>query len=129
MLDVDFAALRSGFQEYLPVGALVALVLLLELALVIGVWTFGDTAIAARDAVAPRPEDVSNTAALGRILYTDYFLLFQLSGLVLLVAMIGAIMLTLRKRVGVRRQNVLAQMYRTRAQSVELQDVKPGRGI
>lgn len=129
MLDVDFAALRSGFQEYLPIGVLVALVLLLELALVIGVWTFGDTAIAARDAVAPKPEDVSNTVALGRILYTDYFLLFQLSGLVLLVAMIGAIMLTLRKREGVRRQDVLAQMYRTRAQSVEFQDVKPGRGI
>ena len=129
MLDVDFAELRSGFQEYLPLGALVGLVLLMELVLVIGVWTFGDTAIAYRDAVAPAPQDLSNTAALGRILYTDYFLLFQLAGMVLLVAMIGAIMLTLRQREGVRRQSVLAQMYRTRAQSVELQDVKPGRGI
>ena len=129
MLDIDFAALRSGFQEYLPIGALVGAVLLLELVLVIGVWQFGDTAIAAREAVAPSSDDVSNTRALGQIIYTDYVLLFQLSGMVLLVSMIGAIMLTLRKREGVRRQDVLAQMYRSREASVELRDVKPGRGI
>jgi NADH-quinone oxidoreductase subunit J len=129
MLDVDFAELRSGFQEYLPIGALIGLVLLMELVLVIAAWTFGDAAIAHRDAVAPKPEDVSNTVALGRIIYTDHFLLFQMAGLVLLVSMIGAIMLTLRKREGVRKQDVLAQMYRTREQSVELRDVKPGRGI
>lgn len=129
MLDIDFAALRSGFQEYLPFGALVATILLVELALVIGVWQFGDTAIAARAAVAPSPDDVSNTRALGQIIYTDYVLLFQLAGMVLLVSMIGAIMLTLRKRAGVRRQDVLEQMYRPREASVELRDVKPGRGI
>ena len=129
MLDVDFAALRSGFQEYLPIGALVGLVLLVELVLVIAAWTFGDAAIAHREAVAPLPADVSNTRALGRMIYTEYFLLFQLSGLVLLVSMIGAIVLTLRRRAGVRRQNVLMQIHRTREQSVELRDVKPGRGI
>ena len=129
MLDVDFAALRSGFQEYLPIGALVGLVLLIELVLVIAAWTFGDAAITHRAAVAPRPEDVSNTVALGRLIYTEYFLLFQLAGLVLLVSMVGAIVLTLRKRAGVRRQNVMMQIHRTREQSVELRDVKPGRGI
>jgi NADH-quinone oxidoreductase subunit J len=121
--------LRSGFQEYLPIGALVGLVLLLELILVIGAWTFGDAAITAREAVAPEPADIGNTEALGRILYTDYVLLFQLAGMTLFVAMIGAIVLTLRQREGVRKQNVLEQMYRTREASVELRDVKPGRGI
>jgi NADH-quinone oxidoreductase subunit J len=129
MLDVDFASLRSGFQEYLPIGALVGLVLLLELILVIGAWTFGDAAITAREAVAPEPTDIGNTEALGRILYTDYVLLFQLAGMTLFVAMIGAIVLTLRQREGVRKQNVLEQMYRPREASVELRDVKPGRGI
>ena len=129
MLDVDFAALRSGFQEYLPIGALVGAVLLLELVLVFGFWTYGDTALRAREAVMPAPDDLDNIHALGRVIYTDYILLFQLSGLVLLVAMVGAIMLTLRKREGIKRQDVLAQMHRSRAASVELRDVKPGRGI
>jgi NADH-quinone oxidoreductase subunit J len=129
MLDVDFAELRSGFQDYLPIGALVGAVLLLELVLVVGVWTFGDAAITAREAAAPAPEDIGNTQALGRIIYTDYVLLFQLAGMTLLVSMIGAIVLTLRQREGVRKQNVLEQMYRPREASVELRDVKPGRGI
>jgi len=129
MLDVDFAQLRAGYTQYLPLGALVGTVLFVELALVIGVWTFGDAALAAREAVAPKPEDVGNTTALGRLIYTEFVYMFQAAGMVLLVAMIGAIVLTLRKREGVKRQNVLAQMYRTREQSVELRDVKSGRGI
>ena len=129
MIDVDFAELRAGFMEYLPLGAIIGLVLLVELALVIGVWTFGETAMTQRAAVAPAPEDVSNTLALGRLLYTDYVLLFQSAGLVLFVAMVGAIVLTHRRRAGIKRQDVLAQMYRDRAQSVELKNVKPGQGV
>jgi NADH-quinone oxidoreductase subunit J len=106
MLDVDFATLRQGFTEYLPVGALIGLVLLGELVLGVGAWRFGDLAIASREAVAPKPEDVSNVAALGRLIYDDYILAFQTSGLVLLVAMVGAIVLTLRKREGVNGQGV-----------------------
>ena len=129
MLDVDFASLRASLAEYLPFGALIALILVAELILGVGVWAFSETALTARKAVAPAPEDVSNTVALGRILYADYIHLFQTSGLILLVAMIGAIVLTLRHREGVKRQDVLAQMQRTRAQSVELRDVKPGQGV
>ncbi len=129
MLDVDFAALRATMSEHMTFGVLITLILVAELILAVGAWTFGETALTARKAIAPAPEDVSNTVALGRILYSDYIHLFQTSGLVLLVAMIGAIVLTLRKREGVKRQDVLAQMQRTRAQSVELRDVKPGQGV
>jgi NADH-quinone oxidoreductase subunit J len=129
MLDVDFAALRTGFSEYLGIGSLVGIVLLAELVLGVGAWRFGDLAVASRDAISPPPADVSNVAALGRLIYDDYLLAFQTSGVILLVAMVGAIVLTLRKREGVKRQDVLAQMYRTRAQSVELKDVKPGQGV
>ncbi len=129
MLDVDFAALRSGFAEYLPLGALVGVILLAELVLAVGTWSVGDAAFAARDAVAPQPEDRSNTVAIGQLLYGKYVYLFQIAGLILLVAMIGAIVLTLRQREGVKKQDVLAQMYRTREQSVELRDVKPGQGV
>lgn len=129
MIDVDFARLRAGFAKFLPLGAVIGLVLLVELVLVIGVWTFGETAMAQRAAVAPAPADVSNTHALGLLLYTDYVLLFQSAGLVLFVAMVGAIVLTHRRRAGIKRQDVLAQIYRDRAQSVELKNVKPGQGV
>ena len=129
MLDVNFAALRASLATYLPVGALIGGVLLIELILAVGAWTFGDAAIAHREAVMPAPDDVSNTIALGRLLYDDYIHLFQVAGMILLVAMIGAIVLTLRHREDVKRQDVLAQIYRERAQSVELKDVKPGQGI
>ncbi|WP_333835162.1 NADH-quinone oxidoreductase subunit J [Rubrimonas sp.] len=128
MLDVDFAALRSGFAEYLPLGGLVVVILLAELVLAVGAWSIGEPAMAERAAIAPMPQDVSNTVALGKLIYGQYVYLFQIAGLILLVAMIGAIVLTLRKREGVKKQDVLAQMYRTRAQSVELRDVKPGQG-
>ncbi|MEL6768463.1 MAG: NADH-quinone oxidoreductase subunit J [Pseudomonadota bacterium] len=129
MLDVDFAALKEGMTQYLPVGALIGLVLTVELGLVIGHWVFADAAPEMRQAVIPAPDDVNNAKALGLILYDRFFYAFQASGLVLLVAMIGAIVLTLREREGVKKQNVLAQIYRTREQSVEVRDVKPGEGI
>ncbi|MEM9963432.1 MAG: NADH-quinone oxidoreductase subunit J, partial [Pseudomonadota bacterium] len=129
MLDVDFAELKRGLAEYLPIGALIGLVLLVELGLVFGAWIFAENAPAARSAAYEITEGVSNTPALGRILYDEYIYMFQASGLILLVAMIGAIVLTLRQREGVKRQDVLAQMYRDPAKSVELKDVKPGEGI
>ncbi len=127
MLDVDFAELKRGLADYLPLGALIGLVLVVELTLVFGHWAFADAAPEARAATMPAPADVSNTVALGRIMYDDYILVFQLSGLILLVAMIGAIVLTLRHRVHVKRQDILAQIYRERA--VELKDVEPGQGV
>ena len=129
MLDVDFAKLRAGYAQYLPVGVLIALVLLVQLGLVAGQWVFADAAPQLRVAVASIPEEVENTRALGRLIYTDYVLLFQLAGLILLVAMVGAIVLTLRHKEGIKRQDVLAQIHRERHEAVELKDVKPGQGI
>ena len=104
MLDIDFAELRGGFQRYLPVGATVGAVLLIELALVLSGWKFAPDAATLR--LSPAPAQVSNTAALGRLLYTDYVFLFQAAGLLLLVAMIGAIVLTLRDRKTSRHQSI-----------------------
>jgi len=129
MLDVDFTELKSGLQEYLPVGALVGLVLLMELGLVFGHWALADAAPQARAAAMPMPGEQPNTSAIGMILYDEYIYAFQASGLILLVAMIGAIVLTLRHRQDIKRQDVLAQIYRTREASVELKDVKPGQGV
>ncbi|MGF1553014.1 MAG: NADH-quinone oxidoreductase subunit J [Paracoccaceae bacterium] len=129
MLDVDFAALKQGAIANVPLGALIGIVLLVELGLVIGNWAFADAAPGAREAVVPDPAGVNNAEALGLILYDRFFYMFQTAGLVLLVAMIGAIVLTLRPREGIKRQDVLRQIYRTREESVELKDVEPGRGI
>ncbi|MEM8699365.1 MAG: NADH-quinone oxidoreductase subunit J [Pseudomonadota bacterium] len=129
MLDVDFAELKSGMAEYLPVGALIGLILLVEMGLVFGQWAFADAAPEAREAAMPAPSDVGNTTAIGQIVYDQYIYMFQAAGLILLVAMVGAIVLTLRHREGIKRQDILAQMYRTREASVELKDVKPGQGI
>ena len=129
MLDVDFATLKGRLAEYLPIALLIGVVLLMELGMIFGVWQFADGAEAARAAVTPALGDVHNTAALGQILYTDYILLFQLSGLILLVAMIGAIVLTLRHRPDIKRQSVIAQMHRDPAKAMELKDVKPGQGL
>lgn len=129
MLDVDFAELKRGLADYLPVGALIGVVLLIELGLVFGTWAFADAAPESRAAAVEIEEGVANTVLIGTILYDRYIYAFQASGLILLVAMIGAIVLTLRTREGVKRQNVLAQMYRTREEAVELKDVKPGQGI
>ncbi|MGE0746497.1 MAG: NADH-quinone oxidoreductase subunit J [Rhodospirillales bacterium] len=127
MLDINFAELRQGFLQYLPVGGLIGLVLLAELIFLGGTWL--TRPIAAAQPAAPAAGQLTNTHALGRILYTDYLLLFQLSGLVLLVAMVGAIVLTLRSREGVRRQRIGAQVARTRAEAVELKKVQPGSGV
>jgi len=129
MLDVDFTELRQGLAEYLPLGALVGLVLLVELGLVIGHWAIAGAAPEARAATTPVPSDINNVEALGRILYDQYIYLFQAAGLILLVAMIGAIVLTLYHRPDVKRQDVLGQIYRRRADSVELRDVEPGQGV
>jgi NADH-quinone oxidoreductase subunit J len=126
MLDINFVELRQGFLHYLPIGALVGIVLLAELALVFGAWIVAPGA--QLRSAAPTASHVTNTEALGRLLYTDYIYLFQAAGIVLLVAMIGAIVLTLRHRVGVRRQNVAEQLGRTTA-SVEVRKVQPGSGI
>ena len=127
MLDIDFAELRRDALSYIPIGLAVGAVLLGELVVVGGAWVIAPTAGAV--AANPTPADITNTQALGRILYTSYVLVFQEAGMVLLVAMIGAIVLTLRRREGVKHQNVNAQIGRTRAQAVELRKVRPGEGL
>ncbi len=128
MLDVDFVELKQGFLNYLPVGALVALALLAELVLVASA-AMSAPGRASAPSVPAASEGLTNAEAIGRVLYTDYIVLFQLAGLVLFVAMVGAIVLTLRHRPGVRRQNVAAQVGRKRADGVELKDVRPGEGL
>ncbi|WP_422001278.1 NADH-quinone oxidoreductase subunit J [Roseovarius mucosus] len=127
MLDVDFAELKAEMAKYMPLALLIGVILLMQFGLAFGNWEMADGAEAARRAVTP--EGVENTAALGLLLYDTYFILFQLSGLILLVSMIGAIVLTLRHRTDVKRQDVLAQMYRDPAKAMELRDVKPGQGL
>ena len=111
----------------MPLALLIGLILLMQLGMAFGTWEISAGAEAAR--VAPAPDGVQNTAALGLLLYDKYFLLFQLAGLILLVAMIGAIVLTLRHRTDIKRQNVLHQMWRDPAKAMELKDVKPGQGL
>ena len=127
MLDVDFAELKGEMAKYMPLGLLICVIVVMQLAIAFGSWTTAETAEAARAAVTP--DNVQNTAALGQLLYDKYILLFQLAGLILLVAMIGAIVLTLRHRKDVKRQNVLQQMWRDPAKAMELMDVKPGQGL
>ena len=126
MLDVDFAQLRGGFQRYWLVGATVGLVLFAELAIVLGGWKLAPNAIHLR--MSPVPSGVSNTEALGRILYTDYIFLFQTAGLILLVAMIGAIVLTLRDRKTSRHQNIEKQNARTVGETLEMMSLTLGAG-
>jgi NADH-quinone oxidoreductase subunit J len=127
MLDINFVELRQGFLQYLPVGALVGLMLLVELVLMFGAWIFSPDS--AGVSAAPTPDNLSNTAALGALLYTRYVYAFQAAGMVLLVAMIGAIVLTLRAREGVRHQKIGQQIGRGRAQTIEIVKVKPGQGV
>jgi NADH-quinone oxidoreductase subunit J len=129
MLDVDFAELKSGVLQYAPIGALVGLILLAELVIVVGGYTFSPEL--AKTVAEPTPDLATrhNTAALGDILYTDYIFYFQIAGLVLLVAMIGAIVLTLRHKQGVRRQSIPAQNARTPATAIEVKKVETGKGI
>ena len=127
MLDVDFAELKAEMAQYMPLALLIGVILVMQFGMAVGAWQTAEVAEGLRAQVTP--VDVHNTHALGVILYDDYFLLFQLAGLILLVAMIGAIVLTLRHRQDVKRQNVLAQMYRDPAKAMELKDVKPGQGL
>ena len=127
MLDVDFAELRRGLFQYLPFGVVIGGIFLAELLFVVGAWTLGIN----QPLASPIPPlaQVSNTEALGLVLYTRYVYFFELAGLVLLVAMIGAIVLTLQHRVRVRRQDVPTQVARTRATSIEVRTVRPGQGL
>jgi NADH-quinone oxidoreductase subunit J len=127
MLDVDFAQLRQGFLNYLPFGALVGVILLAELLLVVGAWAIGPGV--PRTVASPIPTDITNTEALGRVLYTKYIYFFQASGLVLLVAMVGAIVLTLRHKPGVKRQNIADQVARSKETAMEIRQVRPGQGL
>jgi NADH-quinone oxidoreductase subunit J len=127
MLDVDFAALRSGFLRHLPIGGTIGLILLGELALIVSAWSFAPEAASAAQLPIPDTRQMTNTHALGLVLYTDYIYAFQVAGVILLVAMVGAIVLTLREREGVRRQDVGRQINRTREQSIEVVKV-PTRG-
>ena len=127
MLDIDFAELRSGFMRYLPIGALIGFVLLAELVLLFGHWVIAPGVAGIQ--AAPLPANVAgmtNTRALGDLLYTRYIFAFQAAGMVLLVAMIGAIVLTLRHRVGVRRQRIPEQLARSRAEAVAIVKVPVG---
>ncbi len=127
MLDVDFVELKQGFLSYLPVGFLIALALLGELGLVAVAAT---SANGAPLAIAPEGvSEITNAEAIGQVLYTQYLLVFQLAGLILFVAMIGAIVLTLRHRPGVKKQDIAAQVGRRRSQAVELKDIRPGQGL
>ncbi len=118
MLDIDFDELRSGFQRYLPIGATVGVVLFLELAIVTGGWELAPNAVQFH--MSPTPAGISNTEAIGALMYTDYILLFQTAGLILLVAMIGAIVLTLRDRKTSRHQDIDLQQARSVSETLEM---------
>jgi NADH-quinone oxidoreductase subunit J len=127
MLDVDFAELKAEMARYLPLGLMIGLVILMQLGIAFGAWTTAEgVEIAAPNLTAAENH---NTYELGLILYDQYFLLFQLAGLILLVAMIGAIVLTLRHRQDIKRQNIIMQMQRDPAKALVMKDVKPGQGI
>ena len=124
MLEIDFVELKKSFLDYAPLGAIVAFVFFAEVALVAS--TLG---LSTSETFDPKPGAPTNVEAIGAVMYTDYLLPFQISGVILLIAMIGAIVLTLRHRPGVRRQSVSKQTARTREEAVELKDVRPGQGI
>jgi NADH-quinone oxidoreductase subunit J len=126
MLDVDFVKLRAGMAQYLPIGGAIGLILLAELVLVLGTWNLAPEALKTASAI---PTNVTNTEALGQVLYTKYIYFFQAAGLVLLVAMIGAIVLTLRHKSGVKRQVVADQVARTPAMVMDIRKVESGKGI
>ena len=129
MLDINFIELRKGALAYLPIGLLVGLILLVELTLVFGAWVVSPLASGAALAPTPAISQITNTHALGMVIYTNYVYLFQIAGLVLLVAMVGAIVLTLRQRSGVRRQSIGRQTERRRGDSVEIKKVPSGSGV
>ena len=128
MLDVDFVELREGFLQYLPIGALIGIIMFIELVMVLGVWVIGPDA--AQNVLAPLPDPtITNTEALGLLIYTEYVYFFQAAGIILLVAMIGAIVLTLHHKPGVKRQNIADQVARNPKTAIEIRKVKPGQGV
>jgi NADH-quinone oxidoreductase subunit J len=129
MLDVDFAALRRGVLSYLPIGGLIGAVLLVELLTIVGAWAIGPEVTKAITAPIPPPNDIPNTQALGLVLYTKYIYFFQAAGVILLVAMIGAIVLTLQHKPNVRRQLIAEQIARGKASAIEIVKVKSGQGL
>jgi NADH-quinone oxidoreductase subunit J len=129
MLDVDFTELRAGFLAYLPIGALIGIILLVELILVLGAWVMSPDVAAHTATPIPPLSAMSNTEALGRVLYTKYVYFFEAAGVVLLIAMIGAIVLTLHHKEGVKRQSIAVQVGRTRDDAIEIRHVEPGQGL
>ena len=129
MLDINMVRIREGFLRYLPIGGVIGLIRLIEIGVVIGGWSLTPETTAPAATPIPSLAVASNTEAIGAVLYTDYVYLFQAAGLVLLVAMIGAIVLTHRTRSGVRKQRVADQLARTREESVEIKKVSSGEGL
>ena len=129
MLDINFVELRQGFLQYLPLGGLIGLVLVAELLTILGAWIINPEAPAAAAAPMPKSDVTTNTHALGELIYTHYVYLFQAAGLVLLVAMIGAIVLTHRRRPGVRKQRIGDQLARRAEETVTARKVESGKGI
>jgi len=129
MLDVDFSELRDGFLNYLPIGATVGIILLIELLFIVGAWAINPSVPKAITAPIPSAADISNTQALGLVLYTRYVYFFEAAGVILLVAMIGAIVLTLHHRPNVKRQSIAQQMARRRSSAIDVVKVKSGQGL
>ena len=129
MLDIDFTELRAGFAKYLPFGLVVGAVIAIELAIVGYGWSFDDNVMAARAAPVPASGGLTNTQSLGVLLYTDYVLIFQMAGMILLTAMIGAIVLTLRHRPGVKRQNYAEQRRRDASNTIVIERPETGAGV
>ena len=129
MLDVDFAELRQGFLQYMPIGALIGIVFLLELILVVGAYVIDPALVRSPGVPIPSTNVMTNTEAIGQVLYTRYFFFFQAAGLILLVAMIGAIVLTLRERLHIKRQNIAVQNARAADTAVEVRKVPFRQGI
>ncbi len=127
MLNVNYSDLKSGFLNYLPFGGLIGLVLIIEIGLMIGTWKYRDTFI--KTSEIKINSNLSNTEAIGNVLYTEYLHYFQISGLILLVAMIGAILLTYRRKDNLKRQDITTQVSRERSESVQLEDVESFKGV
>jgi len=127
MLDVDFAELKQGFLQLLPIGSLIGACVMIELFMVLGSWAIGGAA--PTNLTTKTPPDISNTFALGQVIYTQYAYLFQAAGLILLTAMIGSIVLTLRHKEGVKRQVIADQNARNAANAIDVQKVASGQGL
>ena len=127
MLNVNYSDLKSGFLSYLPFGGLIGIVLIIEIGLMIGTWKYRDAFI--KTSEIKINSDLSNTEAIGNVLYTEYLHYFQISGLILLVAMIGAILLTYRRKDNLKRQDITTQVSRERSDSIQLETVESFKGV